>query len=529
MASMHDAVIVGGGHNGLVCGTYLARAGLRTLVLERRPLLGGACVTEELWPGYRLSTGSYVMTLMQPKVILDLDLLGHGLTVIPTPPTFAPMDDGGSIVFWGDEDRFCAELARYSPRDAAAYPEYRRNLERLAPFIRRIIWETPPDVASRRPRDLLRTARFLLRYHQFADRFYELYDVLTMSAFDYLRKWFESDAVITALGYYVPGGGTNASMRMPGTAFSCIRPLVRDNTTAAGPSGLVRGGMGALTGAIAAAGRAEGLEIRTGAEVARIECERGAATGVRLTNGEFIPARTVVANADAKSTFLRLMDSAILPEGFVRDVRAIRTNSSIFKVHLAVSELPRYSAFSPAERGFDYPVGVRIGPSVDYLEEAFDDYRKGRFSRHPFLTVYAPSVLDPTLAPPGHHVLSIMGGHAPYRLADRDWNEARGDLLEATIATIERHAPGVRSSILHSEVLTPADLEARFGLPEGHVHHGDLTIDQQFIRRPVGGFADYRTPVANLYLCGSSAHPGGGVTGVPGHNAAREILKDRRR
>jgi phytoene dehydrogenase-like protein len=530
VARPYDAIIVGGGHNGLVCGAYLARAGVRTLVLERRGLIGGACVTEALWPGFKVSTGSYVMSLMQPKIILDLELKRHGLKIIPTPPGFAPTPDGRSIVFWPEQERLCNEFARFSKKDAEVYPEYRRELERLTPFMQRIIWETPPDVGSTRIRDLLNTARFLMKYRQFADRFYRIYEILTMSAYDYLRKWFESDEVITALGYYAPGSGTNASMKTPGTAFCCIRPLVRDNTTAAGPGGIIRGGMGAISESIAAAGRERGLEIRTNAPVERINTAKGAATGVTLSGGEVIEARCVIANTDAKTTFLTLAKDAALPADFIRDVRGIRTQSSIFKVHLAVRQLPQYRAFSAKERGFDYPVSVRLGPSVDYLEQAFDDYRRGQMSRRPFMTVFAPSLCDNTLAPKGMHVLSVMGGHAPYQLKGREWDDAsRAELLATTLDTLEEFAPGFRQHIMHCQVLTPLDLEQRFGLPNGHVHHGDLTIDQQFVCRPVGGHADYRTPIRNLYLCGSSAHPGGGVTGVPGHNAAREILKDHRR
>ncbi len=529
MAKAYDAIIVGGGHNGLVCGAYLAKAGLKALVLERRSLIGGACVTEEPWPGFKVSTGSYLMSLLQPKIILDLELKRHGLEVLPTTPTFAPWPDGRSIVFWPDEAKLCAEFAKFSAKDAEAYPRYRRALERLTPFIREIIWETPPNVASTRPRDLLKTAGLAFKYRKHAGLFYELYDILTMSAYDYLTKWFESDAVIAALGYYVHGGGTNASMKMPATAFSCIRPLVRDNTTAAGVGGFVRGGMGSISNAIARCGEAHGLEVRTDAPVARINTVNGAATGVTLADGAVLDAKCVIANANAKTTFLKLLPEAELPADFIQNVRNIRTRSSVFKVHLAVSKLPEYTAFSAAERGFAYPVGVRIGHSIDYLERAYDNSKYGGFSRQPFLTVMAPSVCDDTLAPKGMHLLSIMGGHAPYELKGRGWSQAREELLQTTVDTIETYAPGFRRHIVHSEILTPLDLEARFDLPNGHVHHGDLTIDQQFFRRPVGGYADYRTPVGRLYLCGSSAHPGGGVTGVPGHNAAREVLKDVRR
>lgn len=523
---MYDAIIVGGGHNGLVCGAYLAKAGMRALVLERRSIVGGACVTEETWPGFRVSTGAYLMSLLQPKIILDLDLASFGFEPLQSAPTFMPFPDGRSIVFWNDERRLCEEIGRFSRRDAEAYPRYRVALEQLRPMMRRIIWETPIDPASARPAALLRTARFLLRFAKYRKLFHEIHDVLTMSAYDYLRKWFECDEVIAAFGYYAPGSGTNASMRMPATAFAALRPLLRDNSTAAGGTGFMRGGMGSITAALAQAGMRHGLEIRTEAKVARIRVTAGKATGVELASGERIDAACVISNANAKTTFLRLLGAEATNDEFRQDVTNIRTESSVFKVHLGVKSLPRYTAFSPETRGFANPCVTRIGPSVDYLEQAFADYRAGGFSRKPFLTLVAPTVLDEGLAPSGMHLLTIFGGHAAYRLKDRPWSEARGELLEAVLDTVEAFAPGFKQTVVHSEVLTPVDLEERFDLPGGHVHHGDLTIDQVFSRRPVGGFADYRTPVKSLYLCGSSAHPGGGVTGVPGHNAAREVLRD---
>jgi phytoene dehydrogenase-like protein len=526
---MHDAIIVGGGHNGLVCGAYLAKAGLRVLVLERRPIVGGACVTEEPWPGFKVSTGAYLMSLLQPRIILDLDLKAHGFEPLRPTPTFMPFPDGRSIVLWDDERRLCAEFAKFSANDAQAYPRYRAALQRLAPVMREIIWETPVDVASTRLPDQLRTARFLLKYRKYAPLFHDIYDVLTMSAYDYLRKWFESDEVIAALGYYVGGSGTNATMRMPATAFAALRPLLRDNTTSAGGWGFMRGGMGAITAAIAAAGVRHGLEVRTDAPVRQIIVADGRATGVELESGERVPASCVIANANAKTTFLRLLAPVATPEAFRRDVANIRTRSSVFKVHLGVTGLPRYSAFSAEERGFAFPGIVRIGPSIDYLERAFDDAKSGGFSRRPFLTVMVPSVFDDTITPPGMHLVTIFGGHAAYDLENREGSNAREALLQTVLDTVEAHAPGFRGSVVHSEILTPRDLEDRFDLPNGHVHHGDLTIDQAFLRRPVGGYADYRTPIRSLYLCGSSTHPGGGVTGVPGHNAAREVLRDVRR
>ncbi len=425
---MFDAVIVGGGHNGLVCGAYLAKAGLRALVLERRPIIGGACVTEEPWPGFKVSTGAYLMSLLQPRIIVDLDLKAHGFEPLRPTPTFMPLPDGRSIVLWDDERQLCAEFAKFSARDAEAYPRYRAALQRLTPVMREIIWETPIDVASTRLPQLLRTARFLLKYRKYTPLFYEIYDVLTMSVYDYLRKWFELDEVIAALGYYVGGSGTNASMRMPATAFAALRPLLRDNATSAGGWGFMRGGMGTITAAIAAAGARHGLDVRTDAPVRRIIVADGRATGVELESGERIAASCVIANANAKTTFLRLLAPEATPEPFRRDVANIRTRSSVFKVHLGVTGLPRYNAFSAEDRGFAFPGIVRIGPSIDYLERAFDDAKSGGFSRQPFLTVMVPSVFDDTIAPPGMHLVTIFGGHASYDLESRDGSNAREEL-----------------------------------------------------------------------------------------------------
>lgn len=525
---MHDVIIIGAGHNGLVCGAYLAKAGYKVLALERRAVIGGACVTESPWPGYKVSSASYLMSLLQPKIILDLKLREHGLEVLASAPTTALLDEGRSFTFWPDAERLYHEIAALSPRDADAYRDYRAHLERMTPFIREIIWETPPNIAARTPRQLINSARFALKYAKYRHLFNDLYEIMTMSAYNYLTRWFENDTVIALLGYYVTGGGTNASMKMPATAFSCIRPLVRDNTTAAGGGGFVRGGMGRISEAIAKSGAAHGLETRTNAAVKRILVENGRAAGVELSDGAVLKARCIVSNANAKTTFLKLLPPSALPNAFQASVRNMRTRSGIFKVHLGVAKLPDYTAFTPSP-DLAYPSAMRIGASVAYLEKAFDDAKYGPMSAEPFLTIMAPSVHDATLAPPGQHLLSIMGGHVAYQDDPSALPELRASVLERVLATIERHAPGFRPHVLHSEVLTPNDLEERFDLPGGHVHHGDQTLDQAFTSRPVAGFADYRSPIPGLYLASSSTHPGGGVTGVPGHNAAREIARDLHR
>ena len=528
MSDVLDAVIIGGGHNGLVCGAYLARAGRKVLVLERRELVGGAAVTEELWPGYRLSTASYTMALLQPKVILDLGLQQHGFKVLKPPPMFMPLEGGRSLVFHEDAQRCHDEIARFSRKDAEAYPRYREHMQQLGLVFRKLLFEVPPELEVGGVRDLVDFARLGWRHRGMKDRLYDLYDTMTLSAFDYLARWFESDEMRAALGFYAAGGGANSGIKTPGSAYVLLRGYVRDNTTAAGGAGFVQGGMGAISQAIAAAGAAHGMQVRTNAPVAAVDIRDGRAVGVVLEGGEQIPAKVVICNASAQTLFRRLVDAEHLPPEFRQQVAHIRDESTVFKLNLALKALPHFKDFDPAERGFAYPAQVRIGPSTDYIERAYDPSKYGDFARRPVMTIVTPSVLDPTLAPEGRHVMSIMGQHAPYTLRGRSWDDAaRGELLQATLETLEGFAPGFSEAIEHAQLLTPVDFERIFDLPRGHVHHAELSADQIFFRRPVRGFGDYRTPVRGLYQCGASTHPGGGVTGVPGHNAAHLILTER--
>ncbi|MDF1748319.1 MAG: NAD(P)/FAD-dependent oxidoreductase [Alphaproteobacteria bacterium] len=522
----YDGVIVGGGHNALVCGAYMARAGKRVLVLERRPMIGGAAVSEEVWPGYKVSIASFIMALLQPKVILDLELKKYGMEVLPAPPLFMPLPEGGSVTLWPDQEKMRDEIARLSPADGRAYLDYRKHMAGLAPFLQRLLWEIPPNVGSRRPKDLLAMLKLAVRYWDIGPKFYDFYDVLTQSAYDYLGRWFENDTVKAMLSYYAGGGGGNGSPKTPATAYALLRPFVRDHGTAAGGPGFIRGGMSGISEAIAASGRAHGLEIRTNAEVRRIIIKNGQATGVELASGDCINARAVIANADAKTTFMKLIGKEALPTDFAAAIENFRTTSSVFKINLAVTKLPHYTAFDPKAAGYDYPVQVRIGSSIDYLERAFDESKYGGIAKSPLLTVMAPSVVDDTLAPPGMHLLSIFGGHVAYDLKDMDWDQGREILYDRVMDTIETYAPGIRQTVAHRQILAPPDLERILCLPGGHVHHGDITVDQIFFRRPAPGYADYRTPFKNLFLCSASVHPGGGVTGVPGHNAAKVILGD---
>jgi phytoene dehydrogenase-like protein len=511
----------------MVCAAYLARAGLKVTALERRHVVGGPVVTEEVWPGYRVSVAAFWMSLLQPRIMLDLDLRRHGIEVLDIPPGFQPFADGTGLVLWPDSDRMAEEIRAFSPADAEAYRRFVAHMEGLMPFLRRLLFEIPFDPTTGRIGDVGRALALAWRFRDIGARFYDVWDLLTLSAYDFLRRWFESDRMLAALGCYASGSGGNISPRTPGSAYVLARPLLRDPRTPAGPGGLVKGGMGAVSRAIRRAAEEAGATIRTRAEVSRIVVEDGAARGVELVDGERIAAKVVIANASAKTTFLRLVDRSCLPADFVAAVARIRTESSCFKINLATDQLPRWPAFEA--RGLDVPApgSVTIAEGIAELEDAFEAARHGRIAPRPYLWIMTPSAFDPTLAPPGKHVVSVFGGHVPYRLEGRDWDEAaREELFGIVMRQIGRFAPGFGNSVLHRQILVPQDLERMFDLPGGHVHHGELSLDQIFFRRPVAGHADYRSPVPGLYLCGASAHPGGGVTGMPGHNAARVVIKD---
>lgn len=526
MSDMFDAIIVGGGHNGLTCGAYLSKAGYKVCVLEAKSQIGGAVVTEELWPGYHVSTASYLMGLLQPKVMLDLDLKAEGLEVLKMPPTFQPLGIDDAFVFYEDRARLKAEIARFSESDAAAYDGYVEHMTQLSASIRDMLWQVPIDPKTTGIADLLELARFASTNRKLVDNLYGVYDIMTLSSYDFLSRWFKSEDVKAVLGFYSSAAGGVTSMKTAGSAYILLRGFLRQNTTPAGGTGIIRGGMGSISNAIASAGKKAGMTIRTGAEVDEIVVSDNVARGVRLRDGSVVKARVVVSNAPAKITFLKLLKSTPLPPQVVTDVSNIRDKSTSYKVHLALSALPKFSKFDPEKAGFPFPVLTKIGPSVDYIERSFDGSKYGEYAQNPCLAVLVPSALDDTLSPPGCHVVSIFGSHAPYMLKTGPWTEAdRRALYERTISVLERHAPGIRELIVHHQIMVAPDFEKVFRLPGGHVHHGELSADQIFFKRPIAHYADYRSPVTGLFQCGASTHPGGGVTGVPGHNAARCVGK----
>ncbi|WP_096460929.1 phytoene desaturase family protein [Sulfurifustis variabilis] len=523
----YDVVVIGAGHNGLVAAAYLARAGLRVIVLERRDLIGGACVTEELWPGFKVSTASYVCSLLRPRIVRELELRRHGLELLPrNPSSFSPFPDGRYLMLGPDRDLNRREIAKFSSRDADALPHYEAMLERVADFIEPTLEMTPPDPWSLRPRDLYALARLGWRFLRLGRRDgARAIEVLTGSARAILDRWFESEELKATLATDAVIGAF-AAPSMPGTAYVLFHHVMGECNSARGVWCYVRGGMGGISQALAAAARAHGAEIRTGAPVARIAVREGKAAGVVLEDGSEIEARQVVSNADAHVTFLRLLDPRQLPAGFGDAVRAIDYASPSLKINLALSALPVFAALPGAAPGPQHRGTIHVAPSLDYIERAFDDAKYGRPSRQPILECTIPSVVDPTVAPSGRHLMSVFVQYAPYRLAEGTWDDAREAFADRCLDVLAEYAPNMRGAVVARQVLAPPDLEERFALTGGNIFQGAMTLGQLFFLRPVPGYADYRAPIAGLYLCGAATHPGGGVMGACGFNAAREMLRD---
>jgi phytoene dehydrogenase-like protein len=525
---MQDAIIIGGGHNGLVCANYLARAGLKPLVLERRPIVGGAAVTEEIAPGFRASIFSYLMSLLHPRIIQELDLARHGLQVMPCSDMLSPLDGADYIVFSDNVQRSQQSFARFNKNDAAIYPEFDRHLNETANVFRKLLWETPFDPTARDWRTFKQAAGFLYRNYRYGNKVFQLADMLTMSAYDYLGKWFEDERIKAVLAYYACIG-TFAGPKTPGSAYVIMHHVMGENAGAGG-WGFIRGGMGNITQALAAAATEKGAVIRTDTEIVKVKHSNGRATGVVTATGEEIDAGIVISNMHAKRLLLDLVGAEHLPAETVRDLQAFRTFSTAFKMNIACEQPPQYSCLPKALAdgalgSWSYPTYVHIAPDIDYLEKAYDDAKAGWYSAEPFVTPVVPTIVDPTLAPPGKHVVNLFGGHAPYTLKNGDWDIEKPRFRDNVLKAVDRHAPGFSSAIIADQFLVPRDIERIVALPQGHIFHGELSPDQLFFKRPVAHYADYRTPIANLYLCGSTVHPGGGVSGIAGYNAAREILR----
>ena len=523
-----DVVIIGGGHNGLACAAYLAKAGLDVLVLEKRGIVGGAAATEEPWPGYRVSSASYVVSLMPPQVVRELDLKRFGYEVsIVTPDYFVPFPDGTALTLWGDVERDAAAIARFNEHDAAAYVEFDRYFDRVARLLKDLLFVVPPNMNLR---DLPKWAATAGRFRKWSGRdLHETVRLFTMSAADFLDEWFEDERVKGALATQAIIGAWCGPMT-PGSAYVLMHHWIGEVDGHAGAWGWVKGGMGGISAAMARAAEAAGAEVRTDAEVDRVAINAsGQAVGVALADGSLIRAQRVVSCAHPITTYLSLIGEERLPGDVVRDVKRYRTRSGSVKLNVALSELPVFPSW---DGDGDLHKGlVAVSPSVEYLERAWDDAKYGRMSEHPYVEVVFPTAHEPQgLAPKGKHLMLAFSQYGPYELAEGSWDGGgRDEYAARVLKALGEFAPSLESAVEHLEVLTPRDIEDRFGLIGGNIMQGELTPDQLFSFRPIPGHGDYRTPVAGMYLCGSGTHPGGGVMGVPGRNAASVILRDHKR
>jgi phytoene dehydrogenase-like protein len=529
MAASYDLIVIGGGHNGLVTAAYLARAGAHVLLLERREVLGGACVTEELWPGFKVSTAAYVNSLLRPEIIRDLELKRHGFKMLPrNPSSFTPFPDGRSLLLGPNKAQTHKEVAKFSARDAEALPKYEKMLERVAAFIEPTLIRTPPNPWSFRPGNLLQLARLGLGFARLGTDGQKAVEILTGAATLILDRWFESEQLKVTLATDAIIGAM-ASPSMPGTAYVLFHHVMGECEGIRGVWGYVRGGMGGISNAIASAAREKGAEIRTNAEVTRILVKGRQVIGVVLKDGTEIRARRVASGADAHVTFLKLVETKDLPPEFVEAVRHIDYSSASLKINVSLSELPDFKALPGTEAGPQHRGTIHISPTMDYIERAYDNAKYGCPSEYPIIEATIPSVLDDTVAPPGKHVMSMFTQYFPYKLGPGlSLQEEKEKYAERCFDLMNEYAPNFRRAVIGRQVLSPVDLERRFGLTGGNIMQGAMSLSSLSFMRPVPGYADYRTPIRGLYLCGAATHPGGGVMGACGYNAAREILRDMR-
>ncbi|HTB04683.1 MAG TPA: NAD(P)/FAD-dependent oxidoreductase [Bradyrhizobium sp.] len=524
-----DVIVIGAGHNGLTCAAYLGMAGLRVRVFERRDIVGGACVTEEFHPGFRNSTAAYTVSLLQPKVIADLKLHDHGLRIVERrAQNFLPLPDGRYLL--SGEGRTEREIAKFSAKDAARYPQYQAEIGRVANVLRGLMLSAPPDLSW--GKGGIGALRGLGKFAALGKRLWQDDSLRTAlrlarrSAGDILDGWFESDPIKALLGFDAVVGNL-ASPYTEGSGYVLLHHLLGEVNGKRGVWGHAIGGMGAITQAMARAARDHGAGIETEAGVREVIIERGRAVGVILDNGETVRARYVASGVNPKLLYTRLVPAGALPADFLDRIRNWRNGSGTFRMNVALSALPSFTAL-PGD-GDHLTSGIILAPSLPYMDRAWLDARARGWSREPVVEVLIPSTLDDTLAPPGQHVASLFCQHVAPQLPDgKSWDDHREEVADLMIATVDNYAPGFGSSVIGRQILSPLDLERQFGLLGGDIFHGALTLNQLFSARPMLGHADYRGPLKGLYHCGSGAHPGGGVTGAPGHNAARVILRDHR-
>ncbi|MBC5809329.1 MAG: NAD(P)/FAD-dependent oxidoreductase [Candidatus Eremiobacteraeota bacterium] len=521
----YDAIVIGGGHNGLVTAAYLARAKRSVLVLERRYLVGGACVTEETFPGYKVSTAAYVNSLFRPEIVRDLKLHAYGFELLErNPSSFSPFPDGRSLMLGADATFNEREIAKFSARDAERYPQYVAMLERVAALVEPTLLQTPPNPVKPGLGDMLEFGRLGKSAKALGSAMGEAVEILTGAARPILDRWFDSEELKATLATDAIIGAF-ASPSMPGTAYVLFHHVMGETNGARGVWSYVKGGMGGLTQALAAAARDLGVEIRTDCEVARIAVRDGRATGVVLANGEELQAGCIASSVDCRLTFEQFMDPSQLPPDFVAELNRIDYSSASVKINVALDALPDFTAYPGAQAGPQHRGTIHLCPDQDYIERAYDEAKYGRASTRPVVECTIPSAVDPTVAPPGKHLMSMFCQYGPYAL-DGGWTEtAKNDFAERCFAVVEEYAPGFRASVLDRQILSPPDIERTFNLTGGNIFQGAMSLNKLFMFRPAAGYANYRTPIKHLYLCGAAAHPGGGVMGAPGWNAAREILK----
>jgi phytoene dehydrogenase-like protein len=527
MTIPYNAIIIGGGHNGLVTACYLAKAGWKVLVLEKRYLVGGACVTEEIFPGFKVSTAAYVNSLFRKEIIRDLRLHDYGFEVLErSPSSFTPYPDGRYLLLGPDASLNQREISKFSEKDAHNYPRYEAMLERVADVIEPTLAQTPPNITKPGLGDLWKLYGLGKAFRKLGPNIGEAIEILTGAARPILDRWFESEQLKSTLATDAVIGAM-AAPSMPGTAYVLFHHVMGETNGKRGVWGYVRGGMGGLTQAIAKAATALGVEIRCNAEVARILLKDGRAAGVALADGTEIAAPVVASNADAHITFEKLVSPGKLPDDFAAAVKRIGYESATLKINVALSELPNFTACPGSEPGPHHRGTIHICPDLDTIERGFDDAKYGKPSAVPILECTIPSVVDNTVAPPGKHIMSMFIQYAPYKLKEGHWDQLKDSFADRCFDLLNEYAPNFKKSVIDRQVLSPLDLERTFSLTGGNIFQGAMTPHQLFAFRPVPGYADHRTPIRGLYLCGSAAHPGGGVMGAAGLNAARVVLKHK--
>ena len=524
MPQFYDVVVIGGGHNGLVNAAYLAKAGKKVVVLERRHVLGGAAVTEEIVPGFLFSECSYVVSLLRPEIIRELDLPRHGLEILPLDGTFSPMLNGDYLWRVNDHAKTQREIRRHSRLDAEAYDEFSTMMTPMCRFVKPMLSMIPPDPTTLHLKDLKQLNFLLQRFRELSsEERYTLIQLMTMSSADFLDQWFETDvlkATMSASGII----GTFLGIRSPGTAYVLLHHYMGEIDGAFRSWGFSRGGTGGISLAIAAAAKEAGVEIRTKSPVAKVLVRNGRTTGVALESGEEIHSNVVSSSVDPHWTFQVFLEPKELPGDFLESVKRYKFRGSSGKVNLALDSLPNFRCLPG--NGAHLRGAISISPAMEYMERAYDDAKYGHFSKRPYIDMVIPSLTDPSVAPPGKHVLSCFVQYAPYKLAEGTWDDQREAFGKNVIDTIAEHAPNIKDIIIGKQVLTPLDLQREFGLTQGNIFQGELSLEQLFFLRPVPGWAYYRTPVDGLYMCGSATHPGGGIMGANGRIASQVILKE---